>query len=325
MNLSQPIAQVSSLQVPVPLPVHYTNCYVIDTQDGYVIVDTGMNTKAAKEAWEEFIQHSRLDHEPVRLLFVTHFHPDHLGLAQWLSERLDCPVTMMQGEAEFSATFRHPEQASSQHAQMHDFYRAHSVPDLIISNWLALDGAFRDTMTVPSAFEVVTNGETRTIGALDLTFVEQRGHTAHQGLIYLSQPNVLLTGDQVLPRITPNVSLWPSGPTNPLADYLSSLHQLLDLPHPIGLPAHEATIDDVNARVMEILAHHERRNQKLIEFLQDGPATAYDLTRRLFTRPLDDYQLQFAIGETLAHLEFLRVQQRIATRRSTGPIVYEIA
>ncbi len=324
MNLSHPISQVTSLQVPVPLPVHYTNCYVIDTQDGYIIVDTGMDTVTAKGAWEEFIQHGGLDPSTVRLLFVTHFHPDHLGLAQWLSDRLDCPVTMMKGEAEFTATFRNPERSPQQRAQMQDFYRAHSVPDLIVKNWFALDGAFRQTMTVPPAFETVLDGEARTIGSVDLTFVEQGGHTAHQGLIYLPQHNVLLTGDQVLSRITPNVSLWPSGPTNPLADYITSLRQLLALPHPIGLPAHETIIDDVNTRVMEILTHHERRNQKLLELLRHGPTTAYDLTRRLFTRPLDDYQLQFAIGETLAHLEFLRIQQRVATQQPEAAIVYEL-
>lgn len=324
MNLLQPISRVTGLKVPVPLPVHYTNCYIIDTQDGYIVVDTGMDSMAAKGEWEAFIRQTDLDHSTVRLLFVTHFHPDHLGLAQWLSDRWRCPVTMMKGEAEFAGTLRSPERSPEEDARTQAFYRVQNVPDAIINNWLTLDQAFRKTVTIPSVFETVTDGENKTIGAVELTFLEQGGHTGHQGLVYLPQQNALLTGDQVLARITPNVSLWPLGPTNPLQDYMTSLTRLLTLPHPLGLPAHESIIDDVNVRVTEILSHHERRNQKLLSFLHEGPAAAYDLTRRLFSRPLDDYQLQFAIGETLAHLEFLRAQERIAATQSDARIVYEL-
>lgn len=319
MNFSQPIPHATQLPVPVPLPVRYTNCYTIDAEDGVVIVDAGMDTPDARDTWSQFIGHTGLDKRRVLGLFVTHFHPDHLGLAHWLSERVEAPVIMMHGEAQYIEKLR----ALRSDAGIRTFYGQHGVPDVIIDHWIALDRAFQEAVTLPSTVKTVHDHETWSLGNTTLEFLEQGGHTAHQGLVHLHEANALLTGDQVLARITPNVSLWPDGVANPLADYVSSLRDLTQLSHPLGLPAHEAAIPDVNQRVQELLTHHDQRNLKVMGFLQEGPALAYNLTRRLFQRPLDDYQLRFAVGETLAHMEFLKSEGRIGTFRRGDLLMYE--
>lgn len=310
MDVSYPMAQITQLKVPVPLPVHFTNCYVIDTKAGYVVVDAGMDTVEARNTWVEFIDKTALPRSAVQFIFITHFHPDHLGLAQWLSDRLDAPVAMMAGEAEFSMDYGR--QRTADHiAQIESFYVHHGVPQVIVTHWIALDQAFSEAITVPHKFDMLADRQTRLIGSEKLLFIEQGGHTPHQGLLYLPDRNVLFTGDQVLSRITPNISLWPLGEPNPLGDYIASLDQLSRLPHPMGLPAHEAVIPNVNQRITELMVHHDLRSNKLIDCLTAGPLPAYELTKLLFTRPLDDYQLRFAIGETLAHLEWLKYQGRV--------------
>ncbi len=325
MNLLQPVSGVTELFVPVPLPVRDTNCYVLDTQDGVVIVDAGMDTSAARSVWEDFIQETGLDRQKVHFLFVTHFHPDHLGLAHWLSERLQTPVAMMRQEAAMSQRIHQSKNPSIEPDAVRAFYERHGVPAVIIEHWLALDKALRGALTIPTSFKTFEHQDVVRVGKLELRFLEQGGHTAHQGLVYLPATNALLTGDQVLARITPNVSLWPGGEENPLAEYLASLNRLLELPHPVGLPAHETLISDVNHRVAELLQHHDVRNAKILGFLDEGPAQAYGLTRRLFQRPLDDYQLRFAVGETLAHLEFLRSRGHVRLASGMETALYERA
>jgi glyoxylase-like metal-dependent hydrolase (beta-lactamase superfamily II) len=322
MDITTPTSNITEVRIPVPLPVNYTNCYVIDTDDGLVIVDAGMDTPDARQAWENWLGTTDFMPGSVRFIFVTHGHPDHLGLAEWLSHRLAAPIAMMSGEAQSVRTFRQREQEPKGRAAIRQFYRPHDVPDDMIDHWLALDAMFAEAVQLPSRFDEVQDGDVRKIGGVTFKFIEQGGHTAHQGVIYLPEQTVLFTGDQVLERITPNVSLWPGSRTNPLEDYLNSLHRLALLPHPVGLPAHEKRIFDVNHRIGELLAHHDARNAKLLGFLNEGAQSAYQLTRQLFSRPLDDYQVRFALGETLAHLEYLRNQERVVQDNSDGKILY---
>lgn len=321
MNCLEPVPQVSVLPVPVPLPVRYTNCYAVDTGNGWVLIDTGMDTREARSTWETFIERKGLRAGTVQLIYVTHAHPDHLGLAYWLADRLQAPVAMTRGDADAAKRYMAPVNRRRQDERQ-DFYRSHGLPSGIFAAWQELDRAFRSTLTLPTAFETVHDQETRHYGTVELIFMEQGGHTDHQGLIYLPQQNALLTGDQVLARITPNVSLWPGGDPNPLASYIQSLNRLMELDHPLGLPAHEDLIDDVNLRIGQLLEHHEQRNGRLVELLREGPATAFRLTAKLFTRPLNEYQLRFAMGETLAHLEYLHSEGRIHRSVQDGIILY---
>lgn len=323
MDFTTPIPGITQIPIPVPLPVRYTNCYVIDAGDSKIIVDAGMDTPDARLVWQDAIQALDLYHSPVQYIFVTHFHPDHLGLAHWLSERVGAPVAMMDQEAEFSLRYVGHEPSPEELSLIRDFYRQHGVPSEIMEHWRVLDKIFREAIDLPKEFIRVTDGQQTTWDNQTVIFIEQGGHTPHQGLLYLPDRNVLFTGDQVLGRITPNVSLWPAGAPNPLADYLNALRKLQSLNDSIGLPAHEAIIPSVHQRVTELFLHHQHRNDKLMGLLVgQEPLSAYALTRLLFTRPLDDYQLRFAIGETLAHLELLRSQNLVMPQPQQDLIVY---
>ncbi|MCL5116053.1 MAG: MBL fold metallo-hydrolase [Firmicutes bacterium] len=322
MPVTRITPHVVLLPVPVPLPVHHTNCYALDTEDGFILIDTGMDTPDARTAWQAYDAELGLHRNRVRLIFVTHFHPDHLGLAHWLSDRFEAPVAMMAGDADTAEHYLDsPESLTDETAR--NFYTAHGVPHDLLESWRKLDDAFHQTLSLPAVIERYHDGQTLNIGALRLQLIEQGGHTDHQGLVYLEDQNLLFTGDQVLARITPNVSRWPAGHSNPLDAYLNSLRMLLKLGHPQGLPAHEAMLDDVNVRIHELIAHHDRRNRDILGILGESPSSAYDLTPKLFRRNLDGYQFRFALGEALAHLEFLTQQDTVRVSQSHGIWIYE--
>lgn len=307
MVINQPLAHVSQLPIPVPLPVHYTNCYILETSEGMVLIDTGMDTPEARALWEQYLSHNP---SPIRLIIVTHFHPDHLGLAFWLQQRVGAPVAMMRNEAVAAqASVSEPDEHERQ--IMTAFYEAAGVPRDLLGQWMDADRAFRSVVTLPSTWKLLDDGQILEFSSQRLVVMEQGGHTDHQGLIYLPQEKALFTGDQVLSRITPNVSLWPLRDPNPLNSYLTSLERLQNLGPILALPAHEAIIANLSQRIDELFLHHETRTTRLLELVQSQLQTAFELTQKLFTRPLNTYQMRFALGETLAHLAYLEHEGRI--------------
>ena len=133
-----------------------------------------------------------------------------------------------------------------------------------------------------------------------------RGHAPEMICLFGAERNVLIAGDQVLPRISPNVSVWPSEPAaNPLAEFLSSLARFRELPEDcLVLPSHGPPFRGLRARIDQLVAHHEERLAATLDACS-APATVVEVIPKLFDRPLDGHQLQFALGESLAHLNYL--------------------
>lgn len=315
------IVTIARIDVPVPLPVKHTHCYAVDTGSGWLVVDAGMDTPEAREEWDQALKRYPLKGH-TGLIFVTHCHPDHIGLAAWLSDRLEAPVAMMSGDADTAERYAHPKADDENRARL--FYHAHGVPEPLVEGWIRLDQAFRQTLTLPMSIRRTSDGEAQTLGSVGFRFLEQGGHTDHQGLVFLPEEQILFTGDQVLSRITPNVSLWPGGDPNPLGRYLESLEHLKALGPVRGLAAHEDEIKDVEERVRQLTWHHQSRNRDILAILETGPVDAYQMTPKLFSRrPLDDYQWRFALGETLAHLEYLVSQGEVKRLHDANHVRYQ--
>lgn len=326
IRISSPASHVYLFPISVPLPVRYTNVYALDTGTGFVLIDAGMDVAQARDEWRSYAKEFGLRPGTVKALFVTHFHPDHLGLAHWLSEMFQTPVYMVAGESRTVRQLFTPQIDHAQRIQMYrHFYLNQGLPEETWTLWEQLDVTMQAHLTLPKTIHPLQHDEYLRFGQLSLRILEQGGHTDHQGLLYLADQNLLFTGDQVLSRISPNVSLWPEGDRNPLKSYIVSLNHLLELDHPRGMPAHEALIDDVNVRIEELLIHHHERNARVKSILSEEPLSAYEVTHRLFTRPLDPYQLRFAMGEALAHLEYLRSHNVLKLDTSTTTWRYDLA
>lgn len=323
MDIRSPVPYVYQLPITVPFPVKVTNSYALDTGRGFLLIDFGMDGRLARREWQYYIDKLGLSSRTVRALFVTHFHPDHIGLSAWATEQFQAPLYLMNGEDLSFAEVRHGVFDRAAIIRQADFWMSHGVPPNIAMQWHHAAKKMWSTVPCPSEMNPVVDGTEVTIGRFTFRVIEQRGHSPHQGVLYESHGNLLFTGDQILTRITPNVGLYSdSGDQNPLRAYLRSLDILMDLPDCLGLPAHEGLIASTHCRVEEIKAHHRQRSQQVKTLVVEHENSGYVLARQLFTRPLEGEQLRLALGETLAHLEFLRYRGHVTRENVNGTWVY---
>ena len=317
------------LKVPIPNnPIGYVLPYLIPGDDGYTLVDSGWNTPEAFAALEAELKEVGVSFEQIKRLLVTHVHPDHYGLAGKIKEICGAEVIVHQRERDFiRSRYRQPEQLLER-----------------MANWLIENGVPEDEMpdmqqsSMPArAFVVPVDPDTVLWGGETLDFGVYRfevfwtpGHSPGHICFYERAQRVLLTGDHVLPTVTPNVSLHPQQQGNPLGDYLASLERLMPLEVEEVLPAHEYSFPDLQGRLREIIDHHDTRLDEMLAIVGDDGATAYDVASGIIwtTGTFDSFShwtRRAAISETLAHLEYMVYQGRLHQTKENGIIRYERA
>jgi glyoxylase-like metal-dependent hydrolase (beta-lactamase superfamily II) len=294
------------LRMPLPISLDHINLWLLEEPGGYALVDTGMATPATRELWEQLFA-TVLKDRPLTRILLTHLHPDHAGLAAWLQRRFGIPLwtsaaTMVQLRVLLGET------TAPMLAQRMAFFAAHGVDPIEEMRPNLGSRGYQDTVDgVPEASRLMVDEDRTDIGGRQWRWLETGGH-AHGHLCLQSaapQP-VLIAGDQLLPTISPNVGLTPLTPDpNPLATYLQSLERLSALePRTLVLPSHGRPFLGLAARAAEIRQHHERHMAKLREACH-VPLTAFQCLPFLYRRPQRGFNLFLAMGETLAHLEYL--------------------
>jgi len=305
------------LRMPLPFKLDHINLWLLDDGDGWTIVDTGICRDEVKAAWEKIFAKHVTAAKPVTRVICTHFHPDHLGLAGWLVERFEVPLWMPREEWTWGRMLS-LDGGDGLRPQFLKFYGAAGFDAAQLETASARAGRYaRNVAPVPGAFRRIVSGEIITIGGRDWFVIVGTGHSPEHACLYCHEANVLISGDQVLPKISTNVSVWPSEPDqDPLALYLSSLDRLRGLPEDVlVLPSHNFPFRRLEGRLDDLEAHHAERLQETLAAVA-APATAVEVLKKLFTRELDTHQLFFAIGESLAHLHRLMADGRVT--RSLG-------
>lgn len=320
-EITVPLRKVYRIPISVPLPLKYTYAYALDSSEGWVLIDLGMDVPEARLDWQKAAEELHIAPGSVNRILITHYHPDHLGLAGWAEDHFKAPISLLQPEMDAAQRIFGSE---SDPALLEVFLERHGMPRDVAQISQEERQAMVKTVVLPQSVVPLFPNQELWFGDTHLLVLWQRGHTDHQALFYMPDHHVLFTGDQILSRITPNVSVWPDSDPNPLQAYLQSLDSLLALPIKLGLPAHEAVLDNTHDRIQEIVAHHHERSEALLAILRDGPRTAYQAAQRLFSRPLPAYQMRFALSETLAHLEYLRAVGAVA-QFDDVPVRYRLA
>jgi glyoxylase-like metal-dependent hydrolase (beta-lactamase superfamily II) len=310
------------LRMPLPFALDHINLWLLEERDGWVIVDSGLNTEETRRHWEEIIAHA-LGGKPVTRLVVTHFHPDHMGLAGWLTEKLAVPLWCTETEWLF-ARMLCLDDTQDFVTNALDFYRRTGTDEATRASFAGRGNPYRERVSpVPHRFHRLSNGATMQIGAHDWRVIVGRGHAPEHACLYCSDLDVLIAGDQVLPKISPNVSVWPQEPdADPLALYLASLETIKrEVPaSALVLPSHGLPFRGLHIRIDQLAEHHDARLAEL-EAACAEPRTCAEIVPVLFRRKLDAHQLGFAIGETLAHLHYLVNHGRMR-RAERGDGVY---
>ena len=291
------------VRMPLPFALDHINLWLIESADDYTIVDTGLASNLVRDIWTHLLK--ELD-KPVGRIVVTHFHPDHLGLAGWLQERTGAPVFMSSGEF-LTSHLIWDQQAGHGIPDMLAFFRLHGLDE---ARCKALDergNAYRKGVPVlPREYHRLHHGDTLPIPGQRWVVREGRGHSPEHVALHNADTGVLISGDMLLPRITTNITVFAVTPdADSLQWYLDSLDPWRALPDDtLVLPSHGLPFTGARGRIDVIEAHHAERLETLLAACAQ-PATACDVLPALFPRELDAHQTMFAMGEAIAHLNRL--------------------
>jgi glyoxylase-like metal-dependent hydrolase (beta-lactamase superfamily II) len=308
------------LRMPLPFALDHINLWLIRENTGWAIIDTGFALDAVETAWDHIL--TTLDGPIVRII-VTHFHPDHLGLAHWLMARTGAPLHITHGEMAMGQAIWHQLPGYDVAAMLAQF-AAHGLEPARLQALAERGHAYRRGVpALPTVHRRLYEGENLLLGEHPWKVLIGHGHSPEHASLYSSSLGILISGDMLLPRISTNVSVWAIHPEDdPLGHFLESVARLRHLPeNTLVLPSHGLPFVGLHPRVAQLKAHHEERCAALLLGLTEGPKAAGDLLALLFERELDTHQVMFAMGEAIAHLNHL-VQQGLACIQTheQGPI-----
>jgi glyoxylase-like metal-dependent hydrolase (beta-lactamase superfamily II) len=301
---AMPVAPgVAWLRMPLPFALDHINLWLLDDGAAVVAVDTGFGLPEVRAHWEHILAAAG---RPLSRIVVTHCHPDHLGLAAWLAARDGAPIHMTQGEFLGGHALWHQLPGYSV-ADMVAQFRTHGLDEPRLDALLQRGNGYRRGVPeLPRAYRRMFDGDTLAIGAHAWRVIVGYGHAPEHASLYCEALGVLISGDMLLPRISTNVSVYAATPDDdPLGDFLASLHRIKDLPEEtLVLPSHGRPFRGLRARIEQLEAHHRERCAALMAEIH-APRSAGELLSTLFARELDTHQVMFAMGEAIAHLNYL--------------------
>lgn len=300
-------------RLPLPFRLDHVNVYLIDDDDGVAILDTGIDDRACRGAWAKLLA-GPLAGQRITRVIVTHCHPDHVGLAQWLCDRTG--LTLEMSEAEYlTALVIHLDPAALEAEPYRDFYESNGLDEETTEAVMTRGHRYLKMVSgLPKTFRRVIAGERLRIGGRDFHVLTGGGHAPEQIMLHGADANVFLSADQVLPRISPNVAVLPRDPEgDPLGIFLRSLRALRRrIPEDaLVLPGHDLPFTGLHARIDAMLEHHEERCGAIVAACAGEARSGAELIPFVFHRALDAHQTGFAFGETLAHVNYLARRGRL--------------
>jgi len=309
------------LRLPLPMALDHVNVYALADEAGWVLVDTGMDTPPARAAWEAALD-GPLAERGVSRILVTHFHPDHIGLAGWLAERTGAPLITTR-TSYLCAKALQLDRWDEPPAGAVAFYAAagYGPAEMAAMRARAKYGVSRVCSPLPIGFERIAEGGSLRIGGREWHVLTGHGHAPEHAVLWCAADGLVLAGDQVLPRITSNIGVYPTEPEgDPLGDFLESCHALrAALPEDVlVLPGHNEPFTGLHIRLDQLCAHHTESLDALVASLA-VPRTALECFDVLFDREIGDSLRGFAIVEAIAHLNHLRATGR-ARRETAGGV-----
>jgi glyoxylase-like metal-dependent hydrolase (beta-lactamase superfamily II) len=298
--------------IPVPLPnnsLRYVLVYLFETDRGPYLMDAGWNTDDAFAALEEGMQVAGCEVGDVQGVMVTHIHPDHYGLAGRIREASGAWISLHPADAELiHDRYDEPDDLLQRVAAA---LRRMGAPDEEVTPLQNAAMPVRSLVDPVLPDVLLEDGARPEVPGWSLEAIWTPGHSPGHLCFYESERELMLSGDHVLPRITPNIPFHPQAGANPLGDFLASLDKLEPYVVDEVLPAHEYRFDDLQGRLEELRQHHRDRFAEIVTILRDGPTSGWDIAMRMqWSRPWDDiagFMRRAAVGEAVSHLQALEI------------------
>ncbi|MBL4584660.1 MAG: MBL fold metallo-hydrolase [Pseudomonadales bacterium] len=300
------------LRMPLPFSLKHINLWLLEDNDSWVIVDTGVCSDETSALWQQIFD-KYLDGKPVSRVIATHCHPDHIGSAGWLTEHWDVELWITQSEWQQArmGAMSDPETSSK---LMEAHYKSLGVPGDAMKRMRRIQGFFKNMNgEFPLTYHRVMSDSEIMINGRKWTVLIGHGHSPEHASYYCEELDVIIGGDMLLPKITPAISVSMEEPNgNPLQQFLDSLEQFYDIPDSVlVLPSHELPYYNLHTRLDELKAHHHERCQLIVDNCEQSKS-AMEVTDIMFAhRELNDFDVLMALGEAVAHLHMLMYNGRL--------------
>ncbi len=297
------------IRMPLPMQLNHINVWALEDDTGWAVVDTGMHTDDTVAAWRALFA-SAEDQRPLTRVLATHMHPDHIGMAGWLTRKFNCRLWMTRLEY-LNCRVLTADTGREAPPEGVNFFKQAGWTDASIENYQTRFGNFgKRIFALPQSYKRIADGDQIKIGKHTWRVIVGTGHSPEHACFYCAELKLLISGDQVLPKISSNVSLHPTEPdADPMRDWLESLAKLKrEVPDDVlVLPSHNDCFRGLHARLDYLAASQLRTIDRLAKTLQE-PKRAVDVFTALFGRAIDQTDaglLNLATGESLACLNYL--------------------
>ena len=308
------------MRFPLPFQLDHVNVYLIEDGDGFALLDTGIGNDQTKEIWESAFANALKGIRLTRII-VSHHHPDHMGLAGWMAAKYGIPVHMTLTEFLTGKYLCSGPYADKGHFYS-DFYRLHGTTEDQAQAVAGRGLAYMKIVTgLPDSFNSLDPARGLVLGGRRFEVLTGGGHSFDQAMLYCRDENLFLACDQIIERISPNVSVHAMEPhADPLGAFIRSLTDIKrTVPEDaLTLSGHRLPIAEPHKRADELIEHHHQRCDQVMGIVGKGTKTAAEITPELFHRPLDAHQFSFAFSEALAHVNLLVEQGRLGWEDEGG-------
>lgn len=312
-------------RMPLPKPLSQVNIWAIEDGDGWSLVDTGLHNPETAAAWHKLFA-GPLGQRPIARVFVTHMHRDHVGMAGWLTRKFGCRLWMTRLEYLYGRTLAADTGREAPEDGV-NFYRRAGWNEEALETYRVRFGNFgKQLYTLPDSFRRMHDGERLIIGGHEWRVVLCSGHSPEHACLYCPALKLLISGDQVLPRISSNISVHPTEPeADPVSDWLDSIAKLKrEVPNDVlVLPGHKEPFRGLHARLDELERDQRSALERLYQSLGE-PKRAIDLFGDLFARKVEGNTtlLFLATGESIACLNHLLAAGDVVTHSNEQGVVW---
>jgi len=300
------------LSMPLPFKLDHINLWLVEEEDGWTVVDTGIGNAETRSLWEKL-----LGKRQVKRVILTHYHPDHAGNAAWLCARHGAEFWTTQGEYLTAHAVRTSSAGYTSDAVLAVF-RKNGLDEERAARMRSSRNRYAELVPeFPLSYRRIIEGDELMVGRHRWRAFIGHGHAPEHLSLFSEGLNTVIAGDMLLSTISTNVSVWSIDPEgDPLRLFLDSITQYRELPEDVlVLPSHGKPFRGAHRRVQQLEEHHKDRLAELVQALK-SPKSAADLLGVLFRRPLDAHQTFFAMGEAIAHLHYLYRAGRV--KRALG-------
>ena len=300
------------IRMRLPMQLNHINLWLLEDGDGWTVVDTGIRNEETTQAWEQLFT-GPMKGRKVKRVIVTHMHPDHIGLAGWLVRRFGVELWITRTEYLMCRNLVSDTGHEAPNEALR-FYRAAGFPEDLLETYRTRFGGFgHGVYKLPNAYRRIAEGDVIAIGPNNWRVVGGNGHSPEHACLWCPELNLFISGDQILPKISSNVSVHPTEPeANALQDWLDSCAKLKALvpDDALILPAHNEPFRKAPLRLQALIDDHEEGLEKLHALCAE-PKRAVDVFPALFRSRITQGVFGMATGESLAHLNCLRARGRM--------------